>query len=118
MTPDPINHKYYGRWNQGVVTISLPDVALSSGGDHESFGKSSMKDWICVIGRSWVKHNRLMGVKSDVAPILWQYGAYARLKPGETIDKLLFDNYSTISLGYAGLYECTKVMTGHSSYRR
>lgn len=114
MTPDPINHKYYGRWNQGVVTISLPDVALSSGGDHEKFWKIFDERLDMCYRALMVKHNRLMGVKSDVAPILWQYGAYARLKPGETIDKLLFDNYSTISLGYAGLYECTKVMTGHS----
>lgn len=114
LTPDPINHKYYARFNQGVVTISLPDVALSSGGDHEKFWKIFDERLDMCYRALMVKHNRLMGVKSDVAPILWQYGAYARLKPGETIDKLLFDNYSTISLGYAGLYECTKVMTGHS----
>lgn len=114
LTPDPVNHKYWGRFNQGVVTLSLPDIALSSGGDMEKFW-SIMDERLELCYRAlMIRHNTLKGTKSDVAPILWQHGAYARLKPGETIDKLLYDNYSTISLGYAGLYECVKYMTGHS----
>ena len=114
LTPDPINHKYYGRFNQGVVTISLPDVALSSNGNFEEFW-SILDERLDLCYRAlMVRHNTLKGTKSDVAPILWQHGAFARLKQGEVIDKLLYDNYSTISLGYAGLYECVKYMTGHS----
>ena len=110
----PGKHKYYGRFNQGVVTINLPDVALSSGGNIEKF-------WTIFEGRLELchralrcRHDRLKGTLSDAAPILWQYGACARLKKGEPIDKLLYDGYSTISLGYAGLYECVKYMTGKS----
>lgn len=107
-------HKYYGRFNQGVVTINLPDVALSSGGDIDKFW-SILEERLDLCYRAlMVRHNRLLGTPSDVAPILWQHGAYARLQSGETIDKLLYDNYSTISLGYAGLYECVKFMTGKS----
>lgn len=114
LTPDEKNHKYYGRFNQGVVTISLPDVALSSGGDFDKFWEL-MEERLQLCYRAlMIRHNRLMGTKADVAPVLWMNGAYARLKSGETIDHLLFDNYSTISLGYAGLYECVKYMTGHS----
>ena len=108
------NPKYYGRFNQGVVTINLVDVALSSGGDFERFWKI-FEDRLELCYRALMcRHNRLKGTLSDAAPILWQYGALARLKKGETIDKLLFGGYSTISLGYAGLYECTKYMTGKS----
>ena len=103
--------KYYGRFNQGVVTINLPDVALSSGGDMEKFWK--IFDELCHRALQ-CRHNRLKGTLSDAAPILWQYGALARLKKGEPIDKLLYGGYSTISLGYAGLYECCKYMTGKS----
>lgn len=107
-------HKYYGRFNQGVVTINLPDVALSSEGNMNKFW-SILDERLNLCYRAlMIRHNSLKGTKSDVAPILWQYGAYARLKPEETIDKLLYDNYSTISLGYAGLYECVKYMTDHS----
>ena len=107
-------HKYYGRFNQGVVTINLPDVALTSGGDMDKFWKI-LEDRLELCHRTLqVRHNRLKGTPSDIAPILWQYGALARLKKGETIDKLLYDGYSTISLGYAGLYECVKYMTGKS----
>lgn len=114
LTPDEKNHKYYGRFNQGVVTISLPDVALSSGGDFDKFWEL-MEERLQLCYRAlMIRHNRLMGTKADVAPVLWMNGAYARLKSGETIDYLLFDNYSTISLGYAGLYECVKYMTGKS----
>lgn len=114
LTPDEKNHKYYGRFNQGVVTISLPDVALSSGGDFDKFWEL-MEERLQLCYRAlMIRHNRLMGTKADVAPVLWMNGAYARLKSDETIDHLLFDNYSTISLGYAGLYECVKYMTGHS----
>lgn len=114
LTPDEKNHKYYGRFNQGVVTISLPDVALSSGGDFDKFWEL-MEERLQLCYRAlMIRHNRLMGTKADVAPVLWMNGAYARLKSGETIDHLLFDNYSTISLGYAGLYECVKYMTGKS----
>lgn len=107
-------HKYYGRFNQGVVTINLVDVALSSGGDIDKFW-TIMDDRLDLCYRAlMLRHERLKGTPSDVAPILWQYGALARLDKGEVIDPLLFDGYSTISLGYAGLYECTKYMTGKS----
>lgn len=106
--------KYYGRFNQGVVTINLPDVALSSGGDVQKFWKIFDERLELCYRALMVRHNRLKGTPSDVAPILWQYGALARLKKGETIDKLLYGGYSTISLGYAGLYECVKYMTGKS----
>ena len=106
--------KYYGRFNQGVVTINLVDVALSSGGDEQKFWKIFDERLELCYKALMYRHNRLKGTLSDAAPILWQYGALARLKKGETIDKLLFGGYSTISLGYAGLYECTKFMTGKS----
>ena len=106
--------KYYGRFNQGVVTINLVDVALSSGGDEENFWKIFEERLELCHRALHVRHERLLGTKSDAAPILWQYGALSRLKPGETIDKLLYGGYSTISLGYAGLYECVKYMTGRS----
>ena len=110
----PGKHKYYGRFNQGVVTINLPDVALSSGGNLDKFWKI-FEDRLELCHKALqCRHNRLKGTPSDAAPILWQYGALARLKKGETIDKLLFNGYSTISLGYAGLYECVKYMTGKS----
>lgn len=106
--------KYYGRFNQGVVTINLVDAALSSGGDFDKFWQIfDERLELCHRGLQ-VRHNRLMGTPSDAAPILWQHGALARLKKGEKIDKLLFGGYSTISLGYAGLYECVKYMTGKS----
>lgn len=114
LTPDPINHKYWGRFNQGVVTISLPDVALSSKGDFKEFWRILDERLDLCYRALMIRHNTLKGTKSDVAPILWQHGAFARLESGEAIDKLLYDNYSTISLGYAGLYECVKYMTGHS----
>jgi ribonucleoside-triphosphate reductase len=105
------NYKFYGRFNQGVITLNLPDIALSSGGDFDKFW-SIFEDRLDLCYRAlMVRHNSLRGVKADVAPILWKYGAYARLKSGETIDKLLYGGYSTISLGYAGLYECVKYMT-------
>ena len=106
--------KYYGRFNQGVVTINLPDVALSSGGNIEKFWKIFDERLELCYKALMCRHERLKGTLSDVAPILWQYGALARLKKGEPIDKLLFGGYSTISLGYAGLYECVKYMTGKS----
>ena len=106
--------KYYGRFNQGVVTINLVDVALSSGGDIDKFRKIFDERLELCYRALMYRHNRLRGTLSDAAPILWQYGALARLKKGEVIDKLLFGGYSTISLGYAGLYECTKYMTGKS----
>ena len=106
--------KYYGRFNQGVVTINLPDVALSSGGNIEKFWKIFDERLELCYRALLCRHERLKGTLSDVAPILWQYGALARLKKGEPIDKLLFGGYSTISLGYAGLYECVKYMTGKS----
>ena len=111
---EPGKHKYYGRFNQGVVTINLPDVALSSGGNTEKFWSIFEKRLELCHRALRCRHERLLGTPSDVAPILWQYGALARLKKGETIDKLLFNGYSTISLGYAGLYECVKYMTGKS----
>ncbi len=106
--------KYYGRFNQGVVTINLPDVALSSGGDPDLFWKIFDERLELCHKALMCRHNRLKGTLSDAAPILWQYGALSRLKKGETIDKLLYGGYSTISLGYAGLYECVKYMTGKS----
>lgn len=107
-------HRYYGRFNQGVVTINLVDVALSSYRDEEKFWKIFDERLDLCYRALMARHNRLLGTRSDVAPILWQYGALARLEKGEKIDKLLFDGYSTISLGYAGLYECVKYMTGKS----
>ena len=104
---EPGTPKYYGRFNQGVVTINLPDVALSSHGDVDAF-------WDIFEERLELCHDRLRGTLSDAAPILWQHGALARLEKGETIDKLLYGGYSTLSLGYAGLYECVKYLTGHS----
>ena len=107
-------YKFYGRFNQGVVTINLVDVALSSGGDMDKFWKI-FDDRLDLCYRALMcRHNRLKGTLSDAAPILWQFGALARLQKGETIDKLLYGGYSTISLGYAGLYECVKYMTGKS----
>jgi ribonucleoside-triphosphate reductase len=111
---DPNKPKYYGRFNQGVVTINLPDVALSSGGDMDKFWQIFDERLELCHKALRCRHDRLCGTLSDAAPILWQYGALARLKKGETIDKLLYGGYSTISLGYAGLYECVKYMTGHS----
>ena len=110
----PGKHRYYGRWNQGVVTINLPDVALSSGGDYDKFWDILGERLDLCYRALMYRHNRLKGTVSDVAPILWQHGALARLEPGETIDELLYHGYSTISLGYAGLYECVKYMTGVS----
>ena len=112
--PETGKPKYYGRFNQGVVTINLVDVALSSGGNFEKFWKSFDERLALCHKALQARHQRLMGTPSDAAPILWQYGALARLKKGEKIDKLLFGGYSTISLGYAGLYECVKYMTGKS----
>lgn len=110
----PGQHKYYGRFNQGVVTINLPDAALSSGGDETKFW-DILNDRLELCHRALLcRHERLKGTISDVSPILWQYGALARLEKGEVIDRLLYDGYSTISLGYAGLYECVKYMTGES----
>ena len=106
--------KYYGRFNQGVVTINLVDVALSSGGDVDKFWEIFEERLELCHRALRVRHERLLGTKSDAVPILWQFGALSRLKPGETIDKLLYGGYSTISLGYAGLYECVKYMTGRS----
>ena len=112
--PETNQPKYYGRFNQGVVTINLVDVALSSGGNFEEFWKIfDERLELCHRGLQ-ARHKRLVGTLSDAAPILWQYGALARLKKGEKIDKLLYGGYSTISLGYAGLYECVKYMTGKS----
>jgi ribonucleoside-triphosphate reductase len=112
--PETREPKYYGRFNQGVVTISLPDVALSSGGDEAKFWEIFEERLELCHRALRIRHEHLLGTVSDVAPILWQHGAIARLKKGETIDKLLYGNYSTISLGYAGLYECVKYMTGKS----
>ena len=110
----PGRHKYYGRFNQGVVTLNLPDVALSSGGDKDKFW-DILNERLELCHRALLcRHERLKGTISDVSPILWQYGALARLEKGEVIDRLLFNGYSTISLGYAGLYECVKYMTGKS----
>ena len=111
---EPGKHKYYGRFNQGVVTINLPDVALSSGGNMEKFWQIFDERLDLCYRALLCRHERLKGTLSDAAPILWQYGALARLDKGEPIDKLLFDGYSTLSLGYAGLYECVKYMTGKS----
>ena len=110
----PGQHKYYGRFNQGVVTLNLVDVACSSDGDMERFWKILDERLQLCYEALMCRHNRLKGTPSDVAPILWQHGALARLKRGETIDKLLYNGYSTISLGYAGLCECTRYMTGFS----
>lgn len=107
-------HKYYGRFNQGVVTISLPDIALSSNGDFDKFWDIFEERTELCHKALRARHDRLLGTSSDVAPILWQHGALARLKKHEKIDRLLYDGYSTISLGYAGLYECVKFMTGCS----
>jgi ribonucleoside-triphosphate reductase len=106
--------KYYGRFNQGVVTVNLVDIACSSDGDFDRFWEIFDERMKLCKKALMCRHNRLKGTVSDVAPILWQYGALARLKKGETIDKLLYDGYSTISLGYAGLCECTRYMTGSS----
>ena len=111
---DPNKHKYYGRFNQGVVTLNLVDVALSSGGDFDKFWEILDERLDLCYRALMLRHNRLKGTPSDVAPILWQYGALARLEKGEVIDPLLYNGYSTISLGYAGLYECTKYMSGVS----
>ena len=110
----PGKHKYYGRFNQGVVTINLPDVALSSGGNTPKFWEIFEERLELCHRALRCRHERLLGTPSDVAPILWQYGALARLEKGEVIDKLLYNGYSTLSLGYAGLYECVKYMTGKS----
>ena len=107
-------HKYYGRFNQGVVTLNLVDIACSSGGDKDKFNKIFEERLELCHRALQCRHNRLKGTLSDAAPILWQYGALARLKKGEPIDKLLYNGYSTISLGYAGLYECVRYMTGKS----
>ena len=112
--PETNKPKFYGRFNQGVVTINLPDVALSSGKDFDKFWKIFDERLELCYRALMCRHNRLKGTPSDVAPILWQHGALARLEKGETIDKLLYNGYSTISLGYAGLYECVKYMTGES----
>ncbi len=120
LTPDTVGigeegkHKYYGRFNQGVVTLNLVDVACSSGKDEKKFWDLMEERTELCKKALMCRHKRLLGTPSDVAPILWQFGALARLKKGEPIDKLLFDNYSTISLGYAGLCECTKYMKGVS----
>lgn len=111
---EPNKPKYYGRWNQGVVTINLVDVALSSGGDFDKFWDIFNERLELCHKALMCRHNRLKGTLSDAAPIMWQYGALARLDKGETIDPLLYGGYSTISLGYAGLYECVKYMTGKS----
>ena len=111
---EPGKHKYYGRFNQGVVTINLPDIALSSGRDQDKFWKIFEERMDLCYRALMCRHERLKGTLSDAAPILWQYGALARLPKGEPIDKLLYGGYSTISLGYAGLYECVKYMTGRS----
>lgn len=107
-------YKFYGRFNQGVVTLNLVDIACSSGGDMDKFWQIFNERLVLCREALMYRHNRLKGTPSDVAPILWQYGALARLKKGETIDKLLYGGYSTISLGYAGLCECTRYMTGKS----
>ena len=114
MNDDPNRHKYYGRFNQGVVTINLVDIALSSEKDMDTFWTIFDERTELCHKALQIRHNRLKGTLSDVAPIIWQDGAFARLNKGEKIDKLLYNGYSTISLGYAGLYECVKYMTGHS----
>ena len=114
LTPDPVHHKYYGRFNQGVVTINLVDVACSSKRDMDAFWKILDERLDLCFEALMYRHNRLKGTPSDVAPILWQNGALARLKKGEAIDKLLYDNYSTISLGYAGIAEMVYYMLGVS----
>ena len=114
INPETNRPQYYGRFNQGVVTINLVDIALSSGGDMEKFWKVFDERLDICYRALMCRHERLKGTLSDAAPILWQYGALARLKKGETIDKLLYGGYSTISLGYAGLYECVVYMTGKS----
>ena len=111
---EPGKHKYYGRFNQGVVTLNLPDIALSSGGNIDKFWQIFDERLELCYRALMCRHERLKGTLSDAAPILWQYGACARLQKGEPIDKLLYNGYSTISLGYAGLYECVKYMTGKS----
>ncbi len=111
---DPKKHKYYGRFNQGVYTLNLPDIACESGGDIDDFWSIFEKELDIAHKALRTRHERLKGTTSDVAPILWQHGALARLEKGEPIDKLLYDGYSTISLGYAGLYECCLYMTGKS----
>lgn len=111
---DSNKHKYYGRFNQGVVTINLPDIALSSEGDFDRFWELFEERTELCHKALRLRHERLLGTPSDVSPILWRYGALARLKKGEVIDRLLYNGYSTISLGYAGLYECVKYMTGYS----
>lgn len=111
---EPGKHKYYGRFNQGVVTLNLVDVALSSEKDAEKFWELLDERAELCHRALRIRHERLLGTPSDVSPILWRYGALARLEKGESIDKLLYNGYSTISLGYAGLYECVKYMTGHS----
>ena len=110
----PNTHKYYGRFNQGVVSINLPDIALSSEGDFDKFWELFEERTELCHRALRLRHERLLGTPSNVSPILWRYGALARLKKGEVIDRLLYDGYSTISLGYAGLYECVKYMTGYS----
>ena len=112
--PDTNEPKYYGRFNQGVVTINLPYVALLSHGDEQSFWQIFEEKLELCHRALRIRHEHLLGTVSDIAPMMWQYGAVARLKPGETIDKLLYGGYSTLSLGYAGLYEAVKYMTGHS----
>lgn len=114
LTPDPISHKYYGRFNQGVVTLNLIDLAFSSQGDFSKFWKLFEERTELCHKALKIRHKRLEGITSDAAPILWQYGAFARLKKGESVKPLLYNNYSTISLGYAGLFECVKYMTGES----
>ena len=114
LAPDLVEHRYYSKFNQGVVTLNLPDVALSSGGNYDKFWQIFQERLNLCYKALMIRHNSLKGTKSDIAPILWQHGAYARLKSGEKIDKLLYNNNSTISLGYAGLYECIHYMTGGS----
>lgn len=111
---DPTSHKYYGRFNCGVVTLNLPDIALSSGGDVDEFWRIFDERLELCYRALCCRIDRLLGTPSDVAPILWQYGAIARLEKGEVIDKLIHNGYATVSLGYAGLYECVKYMTGKS----
>ena len=114
LTPDPINHKYYGRFNAGVVSISLPDIALSSHKNYDKFWKIFDERLELCHKALQIRHHRIANITSDAAPILWQYGAFARLKAGESVKPLLYNNYSTLSLGYGGLYECVKYMTGYS----